>query len=246
MHSTVKEILLILDRCALKFTFPMLDNGYLYLAATRLSLYRSEDDWGMVIEVFGYSPRAGLPDTHLHTFASTLRDRDSPKKYKTRQAYENYLRHNPHNESRFIYPIGERDWAEADYSEHIADHATMVEVRGRPVMLPVLEEYGRYGIELEEAPRIRVFDLCRLLAAVEREQVLANPRERRISIPAELQQVMQLEEWNHPDVVQGELPSQSEAFQRLAHVLMTGDPLGYQPSKSSNTRWRNWPEGGLL
>ena len=54
-----EEILSILDRCCDAFTFPMLDNGYVYLAATQLSLYRSTMDWAVVIEVFGFSPRAG-------------------------------------------------------------------------------------------------------------------------------------------------------------------------------------------
>lgn len=39
-----------LDECY-RFTFPMLDNGYFYLAATRMSLYRSPEDWALVIEV---------------------------------------------------------------------------------------------------------------------------------------------------------------------------------------------------
>src|SRR5690349_24690426 len=59
------RILSILDRCCDAFTFPMLDNGYVYLAATRLSLFRAAPDWAMVIEVFGFSPRSGLPDTHI-------------------------------------------------------------------------------------------------------------------------------------------------------------------------------------
>jgi hypothetical protein len=50
-------ILSILDRCCDAFTFPMMDNGSIYLAAARLSLYRSRIDWAMVIEVFGFSPR---------------------------------------------------------------------------------------------------------------------------------------------------------------------------------------------
>jgi hypothetical protein len=53
------EILAVLDGCFDSFTFPMLDNGYVYLAATRLSAYRSESDWAIAIEVFGFSPRAG-------------------------------------------------------------------------------------------------------------------------------------------------------------------------------------------
>lgn len=62
----------------------MLDNGYVYLAATRLSLYRSATDWAIAIEVFGFSPRAGLPDTHI----SRPHDRNTPEKYNSQLAYE--------------------------------------------------------------------------------------------------------------------------------------------------------------
>ena len=77
MAIEADAVLTVLDRCCDAFTFPMLDNGYVYLAATRLSLFRTAADWAMVIEVFGFSPRSGLPDTHIHTFASSLYDRDA-------------------------------------------------------------------------------------------------------------------------------------------------------------------------
>jgi len=53
MFHSPQLILAILDRCCDRNTFPMLDNGYVYLAATRLSLFRSPDDWAIAIEVFG-------------------------------------------------------------------------------------------------------------------------------------------------------------------------------------------------
>jgi hypothetical protein len=37
--SDPEDILSILDGCCGAFSFPMLDNGYVYLAGTRLSLY---------------------------------------------------------------------------------------------------------------------------------------------------------------------------------------------------------------
>ncbi len=100
-----KAILSILDRCCNAYKFPMLDNGYVYLAATRLSLYRSANDWAMVIEVFGFSPRTGSPDTCIHTFASLLHDRNRSDQYINRHAYELYLVNNPNNESRFVFPV---------------------------------------------------------------------------------------------------------------------------------------------
>ena len=56
---TEEEILNQLNDCARKFDFPALDNGYIYLADTRLSAFRDQTRWTIVIEVIGYSPRGG-------------------------------------------------------------------------------------------------------------------------------------------------------------------------------------------
>lgn len=242
-----EEILSILDRCCDAFTFPMLDNGYVYLAATRLSLYRSPTDWAMVIEVFGFSPRAGLPDTAIQTFASRLHDRNPSEHYVSRLAYESYLVNNPHNEFRSVYPVNEGPWQDTEDEEFVAPDANVIVVRDQTIALPSIADYARHGIELEQAPRVHVFELCRYLAGIAREQVLATPEERRLSILPEMDQVLQLEEWHHPNVVYDEeRPSGSETFQQLARVLATGDMGLYRPSQPPNTDWRNWPEGGRL
>jgi hypothetical protein len=241
------KILSIFDECCNALKFPMLDNGYIYLAATRLSLYRSVTDWAIVIEVFGFSPRAGLPDTCIQTFASRLHDRDPPDNYVNRNAYEKYLANNPHNEFRSIFPIHEGPWQDAEEREFVAEGAREVILRERTVPLPSVSEYRRHGIELELAPRVQVFELCRFLADTAREQVLATPQERRVSIVPEMEQVLQLEEWHHPNLVdEDKRPSGSETFQQLARVLATGDVRLYHPSQPPNTHWRNWPEGGRL
>jgi len=246
MNWKAEQILSVLDKCCANFTFPMLDNGYVYLAATRLSLYRTESDWAMVIEVFGYSPRSGLPDTHIHTFASTLYNRDSQDKFKSVEGYKNYLANNPNNDSRFVFPISEGKWQDPESCDLVAENATEIELRGQTRNLPAQEECARCGIELGQLPRIQVFELCRFLAEAEREQVLATPQERRTSVQPDMHQALQLESWNHPDVVSLDLPSQSETFQQLAQVLVSGDAGLYRPSRPPNTHWRNWPDGGLL
>ena len=88
----MNPILDILDKCAEVFTFPMLDNGYVYLAASRLTAYYGESDWALVIEVFGFSPRAGAPDLAIHTFGSSIRNRNAKENYVSNEAYENYLK----------------------------------------------------------------------------------------------------------------------------------------------------------
>src|SRR5262249_15326018 len=161
------------------------DNGYVYLAATRLSLFRSARDWAMAIEVFGFSPRAGLPDTYIKTFASRLHDRDAPERYVNRQAYERDLVNNPHNEYRSVCPVHKGPWHDAEELEFVAADANTVVVRNQAVALPSVTQYGRHGIELEHAPWVQVFELCRFLADIARDQVLATANERRVSVVPE-------------------------------------------------------------
>jgi len=242
-----EAILAVLDDCCDAYTFPMLDNGYVYLAATRLSVFRSENDWALVIEVFGFSPRGGLPDTHIHTFASRLHNRDTPANYVSAEAYENYLHNNPNNESRFVYPISEGDWQDPESLELVADDARTVGVRGQARPIPSRHEFERYGISLTDPARICVFELSRFLAEVLRDDVLATGEERRVSVLPEMHPILQLEEWTHPNVVDDKSrPSGSPTFLQLAEVLATGRADRYEPTSPPNTHWRHWPEGGTL
>lgn len=244
MNWTSEKILSILDQCTEKFTFPMLDNGYVYLAATRMSLFRSIEEWAIVIEVFGFSPRSCIPDNHIYTFASRIHQRKKRSSYATDQAYEKYLENNPNNESRFIYPIDNEDWFDEDNPEFIGGSRFCL-LREQKNDFPLLDEYLKNGVILE-AEKPQVFELCRLLAAQERSKVLANEEEKRENIFPEMKQILQLEEWHHPDVVEDELPSQCETFQQISRVLVTGDLTHYQPTLKPNTAWENWPEGGTL
>ena len=63
--ATFSEILRVLDRGAEAYVFPMLDDGYVYLAATRMSLHRSEEDWALVSD-------KGIARTGLWRHASMI------------------------------------------------------------------------------------------------------------------------------------------------------------------------------
>ena len=120
-------------------------------------------------------------------------------------------------------------------------------VRDKAIPLPRVGKYASHGIELEKKPRVQVFELCRFLADIARDQVLATEQERRVSILPEMEQILQLEDWHHPNVVDDEeRPSGSNTFGQLAKVLATGDVRVYRPSKAPNTHWLNWPDGGRL
>jgi hypothetical protein len=243
---TAEEILSILDQCSEDCSFPMLDNGYVYLAATRLSVFRSEVDWALVIEVFGYSPRAGLPDTAIHTFGSRLIKRKRKSDYVSREAFEDYLRYHPHDEWRNVCPIEQGKWLDLSDSEFVQSDVQTIRIRGVEYAVPSRELLTRYGITPEDPARVHVHELCRFFAATNRDQVLATTDERRVNLSPEMGQLLLLDEWNHPDLANGERPRDSETFQQLAKVLATGDLSEYRPSLPPNTHWINWPVGGTL
>jgi len=241
-----RQILAVLDSCCDNYTFPMLDNGYVYLAATRLSLYRAPEEWAMVIEVFGYSPRAWVPDTTIYTFASTISNRYIPEGYGPKEV-SNLATFQPKNDLRPVFPIEPGAWQ--DQSDHTvtADSATELILRGQEQPLPAIGQYAQHGIFLEDSRHVQTFELCRFLAEVARNRVLATDDERRKSILPTMAQILQLEEWHHPNVVDSEeRPSNSDTFQQLAQVLATGSTDFYRPSRQPNTHWRNWPDGGSL
>jgi hypothetical protein len=253
---TAKAILAILDRCANDFTFPMLDNGYFYLAATRLALFRAPvegalTDWAIVIETFGFSPRNGHPDTVIQTYASRLHARNPPDQYASAEAYQNYLVQHPHDEYRSIQSLDLSQVQDPENCEHLCSDGHLptcgpLRIRGQQIPAPTLAEFERAEIQLQDPPNVRVFELCRLLAAQYREQLLATSAEQRMSVLPGMERILQLEEWHHPDVVVADLPSDSPTFVQLAEVLESGKLSKYRPRRKPNTHWRNWPDGGSL
>ena len=244
---TVDEILTVLDACCDSFTFPMLDNGYVYPAAARLSAHRAATDWSIVIETFGFSPREGFPSLTVQTLGSRICNRKSPESYVTTEAYERYLATNPCNEFRSEYPFDESAWLDPDDDELVAEAATHAPLRGIRFAMPQLPAYAALGIELVGAPRVHVFEFCRAAAELRREDVLATPDERRFNVPPDFKELLVLDEWNHPNVVlDTERPSRSESFRQIARVLVSGDSEHYRASASPNTHWSNWPDGGTL
>src|SRR6187397_1634162 len=122
-------ILAVLDQGCRDMVFPMLDNGYLYLAAARLSLHRSEADWALAFEIFGFSPRAGAPDVSVWSFGSRLANRKVREDYVSDEAYRNYLHVHPHDDSAFFFPLDD-GWQDPDDLELVAPDARTLMVRG--------------------------------------------------------------------------------------------------------------------
>ncbi|WP_282607740.1 hypothetical protein [Pelagibius sp. Alg239-R121] len=199
----------------------------------------------MTIEIFGFSPRSGIPDTQIYSFSSKLSGRRTANDFVRHDAYDRFLAVNPFNESHVIFPVDEGDWQDLDDPEFVSKNGATVPLRGRAVPLPGKSAYADAGIRLEQ-PRVQTFELCRFLAHHHRDYVLARPEECRHHLDPALNLILTLEEWHHPDVADESLPSESPTFQQLAQVVETGDLKAYNPSQPPNTHWSFWPDGGTL
>lgn len=70
-----EDVLQQLNECSEHYTFPMLDNGYIYPAGAKMTVYRDETRWVIVIEAIGFSYRGGGHNgitNCLHVFGNCL------------------------------------------------------------------------------------------------------------------------------------------------------------------------------
>lgn len=240
------SILEVLDEGARAFVFPMLDNGYVYLAASRLALFRSEIDWAITFEIFGYSPRAGVPDLNVTTFGSSVVCNKSTSDFITEDAYNAFLANNRNWRQKFFFPIEDESWIDQDNQEMVDPVATSLILRGRTVPLPTDADYLEASIEPVVIGGRPIVDMSRALAARYRNDVLASSEERRNNLRDTMKEILTLDDWVHPDVIDPScLPSRSETFIELAAVLTSGDVDLYR-QRPGNSHWSNWPNGGSL
>lgn len=229
------DILAQLDMCNSEYTFPMLDNGYVYPAGTKLTAYRDDKRWAIIIEVIGFSYRGGGHNgisNCLHIYGNCLQ-------YGPGTRNENFihLTDDANNCTTF-------DDEEYFY---LNPKCTAFTLRGQT--LPLYQDrelYKNYGIEIEDSERINAFEFLRLLDALHHDKLVATENEIKDRIPNDLTKFIELRDWFHPDVVNKELPSKSETFIQIAKVLETGNADFYKPTNDPNTSWKNWPDGGTL
>lgn len=247
MFDTSEVVLDILDEGARAFIFPMLDNGYVYPAASRLKLFRSETHWAIVFELFGFSPRSGVPHLAITTFTDRPVRTRSASDWVSASAHRDYLAAHPHDEQIFVEPIEDDGWIDPEDGEWLATEVRTCRLRGRTIALPSPHVYRDAGIVLQSAGRPQVYEFCRALASIERDAVLATDGESRQAIEEDLELLLTLEEWHHADVADSAaLPSRNETMRQLAAVVTSGDVSLYRPTVSANTHWSNWPDGGTL
>lgn len=235
MKYTQKDILDQLNQCADGFTFPMLDNGYVYPVDTKLSAYRDENRWVLLIEVVGFNYRGGGHNgitNCLHLFGNCLSFPPG-----TNNANFIYITDNSSEGSTF----------DEEYIESLNPEVNTFLIRGKEIKINHSPSYyASKGIELEQPPQIKIWEFLRGLIPEYRSDLLATEEEIRSRIPKDIPLILTLDEWYHPDLAGSEKPSDNETFQLIAEVLEKGNNQIYKPTQMPNTHWKNWPEGGTL
>jgi hypothetical protein len=234
-NFTSQDILAQLDECAGKFGFPMLDNGHVYLVDVRLSAYRDDARWALVIEVLGFDAHVGGHDgtaNCLYCFGNCLKRAPGMA------------------DDGFLCVTGDGPEGPAfdeELDEDVRTGIRSIRIRGSVVPVDLRTEVlAEKGIELAHAPNVTDAELLRSLTLEYRDLLLAAEEELRERVPADLPLILRLEEWHHPDLAEGELPGESTTFRMIADVLASGDASRYRPALEPNTHWKNWPAGGSL
>ena len=232
---TAKEILEQLDSAARQFSFPMLDNGYLYPVTARLSSYRNESHWRIVIEVVGFNYRGGGHngiENCLYIFGNDL-------KHKPGLDNANFL--------SLTADSPEGNTFDRETESYLDPSINTILVRGNSITLSHDPSfYEAKGIHLEDPGKIMIWEMMRGLLPEHRNQFLATEEDIKQRIPAGLPLFIRLDNWNHPDLANEEKTGKNETFIMLADALENGDKKIFKPTQTPNTHWSNWPEGGTL
>ena len=235
LHYTAGSILQQLDQCAEEHTFPMLDNGYVYPVDSRLTAYRDDERWAMVIETVGFSYRGGGHNgisNCLYVFGNCLSCKPGI------------------DDESFIYPTedsGEGETFDPEDEAFLNPHVSTMRLREKTIQVP--HEPGYYqtkGIDPEEPPRVTIWEFLRGISDAYKEEFMATEEEIRHRLPNDLPLFLKLDEWFHPDLAKGEMPGHTETFRMIAKGLETGNAAVYNPTREPNNHWKNWPEGGTL
>ena len=215
----------------------MLDNGYYYHGDQKLTIYRDAERWAMSIEVLAYNNHEQTLDgitNHVAVFGNCI---------LTEKRND--------NDNFFIFAEDNNidTFLEDDelYISYLNPEAKNIKVRNE--IIPIIHDSQHYSlkaINLEYPDKILNYELMRGLIPEYSHLFWVTREEIAKKIPYELPILMTLNEWFHPDLANGERPSENETFNLIAEVISTGDTSLYIPTNESNTHWKNWPEGGAL
>ena len=231
---------------------PFFDSGGCYPIECRLTGYGDHQYWGITLEEVIFSPRAGGERkgghlgirTNVYSYGNGMRI-----KLGGRNSQGFTFSSNSSEGETFCFEDFPPDSALPPQAvwEHVNPNVKTMRIRDQ--IIPIETDpsaYEEMGIELLDPPRIKGHELLRGLPLKYRKMLFTTEEERlgKFLKKARPPMIIQLDEWYHPKMSSGERPGQTQTFQMLAEVLVTGDASRYRPTVLPNTHWSNWPGAG--
>jgi len=229
---TDREILDYLDQCEM----PMLDNGYYYHADQQISIYRSEKEWVMIIQILQFYNRC--PDikgisTTIYKYGSSV-----AKGETFNNGSFNFLA-SDHKAKTYI---------EGDDSYEYFLNPKVNSIKFNNHLIPIEHDRRKYklkGIDLESEDTIQPYELLRYISIDYANLFWIDSTE--LSINFHYNEEIKFTKWEHPDNIETNF-SDKKSFIEIANSLANNtnfDRLKIE-NENSNTHWSNWPIGGTL
>ncbi len=192
--------------------FPDFTNLYFEYAGARLHCFRSEKKWAIVTEVVCYNTGMANATNEVHYIGNGL---------------ENLL------DQIASFPVVDNfneafTWA--DGQAFLTEHTEEIVVKGRAINIFELVDTS-HG-------KLRIIDVLRLLIDNYRDTLFLDQPDLRKNIREELQLILTLDEWYHPQL--DEELIEGESIRMIAEVLQSGRIEKYQPKVFPNTHWSHW------
>ncbi|MDQ6880357.1 MAG: hypothetical protein M3082_22165 [Candidatus Dormibacteraeota bacterium] len=220
------EVLEQLDRCDRDLNFPGLANVNYPMAATRLTAFRSSEEWLLAFEVVAFGVKEGAFVDIIYAYGNRV----SKPGW---QAQVPVLEPTPGS------PIWDRN------GNFLLDlSAFEVSIRGKKRTFGATSrDRSRAGIApgAEMPPALQLIRFLAFLIPSELllsdEEILDTSGRQATS----LTRFIQLESWGHPDSSNGQSPSSSTCLRALAEALASNNVGHYEcPKTEHNTTWRHW------
>jgi hypothetical protein len=230
MIRNKEQIFADLDKHASEFNFPVLDNANVEFAATRLTAFEGAGNWLLVFEVLGFSTQEVAFVDDLYAFGSCVE--------KEGFVGERILLASTPKEPLFDKETNE---FEADWSHWSID-------LGGQIMsfTPSRNEYAQAGITIDRPPgrgTLTEIELLRFLVHKLGDRLFMNDSELLSHFPRckSLSKFIQTTRWRHPDIADGEKPSETISLRSLVEALFRRDPNVFDPG-GPNTEWKSWAQ----
>ncbi|MDF9796325.1 hypothetical protein OKW21_001588 [Catalinimonas alkaloidigena] len=194
--------------------FPDFTNVYCEYAGARLHCFRSEKKWVITTEVICDNFKMADATNEVYYVGNGLK---------------NFL---VQGDSFPIIDNIDETFTWIGNKMYLTENIEEIVVKGRAINISELVNSSRNG------EKLRLIDVLRFLVDNHREILFLDQRDVKSNIQEELQLILTLEEWYHPQP--DEELTELESIRMIAKVLQSGKVEEYFPRIASNTHWSNW------